>query len=160
MMSAATHAIAFLSCTSAIRPCTSTTSPVVLGYWKSAPKISWFTASAAGPTTTSKPNCSARVDTTSIVCVCTSSAIKKIFAFFAFATRLASAIASAAAVDSSSNDADARSRPVKSIESVWKLSSDSKRPCAISGWYGVYAVYQPGFSNTLRKITLGVCVGW
>ena len=28
----------------------------------------------------------------------------------------------------------------------------------ISGWYGVYAVYQLGFSSTLRWITAGVTV--
>ncbi len=39
---------------------------------------------------------------------------------------------------------------------VWKLSSASSRPCAISAWYGVYAVYQPGFSRMLRWITGGV----
>ena len=41
---------------------------------------------------------------------------------------------------------------------VWKLSSASSRPCEISGWYGVYAVYQAGFSSTLRWITGGVIV--
>lgn len=28
-------------------------------------------------------------------------------------------------------------------------------PCAISAWYGVYCVYQPGFSSTLRRMTAG-----
>ena len=60
------------------------------------------------------------------------------------------AIASAAAVPSSSSDALAISRPVRSITIVWKFSSASSRPCAISAWYGVYAVYQPGFSRMLR----------
>ena len=41
---------------------------------------------------------------------------------------------------------------------VWKLSSASSRPCAISAWYGVYAVYQPGFSSMLRWTTWGVNV--
>ena len=41
---------------------------------------------------------------------------------------------------------------------VWKLSSASSLPCEISGWYGVYAVYQAGFSSTLRRITAGVWV--
>ena len=41
---------------------------------------------------------------------------------------------------------------------VWKLRSASSRPCEISGWYGVYAVYQAGFSSTLRWITGGVIV--
>ena len=41
---------------------------------------------------------------------------------------------------------------------VWKLRSASSRPCEISGWYGVYAVYQAGFSSRLRWITGGVIV--
>ena len=48
--------------------------------------------------------------------------------------------------------------PVRSLTIVWKLSSDSRRPCAISAWYGVYGVYQPGFSMTLRRMTAGVMV--
>jgi len=46
--------------------------------------------------------------------------------------------------------------PVRSRTTVWKLSSASRRPCAISAWYGVYGVYQDGFSSTFRRITLGV----
>ena len=42
------------------------------------------------------------------------------------------------------------------ITIVWKLSSASSRPWAISAWYGVYCVYQPGFSRMLRWITGGV----
>ncbi len=38
---------------------------------------------------------------------------------------------------------------------VWKLSSASSRPWEISGWYGVYWVYQPGFWKTLRRMTGG-----
>ena len=45
---------------------------------------------------------------------------------------------------------------VRSRTTVWKFSSDSSRPWAISAWYGVYGVYQPGFSKTFRRITLGV----
>jgi hypothetical protein len=41
-------------------------------------------------------------------------------------------IASAAAVPSSSSEADAISIPVRSRTTVWKLSSDSRRPWAIS----------------------------
>ena len=48
--------------------------------------------------------------------------------------------------------------PVRSETMVWKLMSASRRPCEISGWYGVYAVYQLGFSSTLRLITAGVIV--
>ena len=75
-----------------------------------------------------------------------------------FATRRASAIASAAAVASSSIDALAIAIPVRSVIIVWKLTSASSLPCAISGWYGVYAVYQAGFSRMLRRMTPGVCV--
>jgi hypothetical protein len=67
-------------------------------------------------------------------------------------------IASAAAVASSRSDALASGRPVRSATIVWKLSSASRRPCEISAWYGVYAVYQPGFSRMLRRITGGVIV--
>ncbi len=41
--------------------------------------------------------------------------------------------------------------PVRSDTAVWKFSSASSRPWLISGWYGVYAVYQDGFSSTLRR---------
>ena len=50
------------------------------------------------------------------------------------------------------------SSPVSSETIVWKLSSASSRPWLISGWYGVYAVYHAGFSNTLRAITGGMIV--
>ena len=46
-------------------------------------------------------------------------------------------IASAAAVPSSSNEALSVGRPVRSPITVWKLSSASRRPWLISGWYGV-----------------------
>ena len=67
-------------------------------------------------------------------------------------------MASAAAVASSSSDAPAQGSPVRSATMVWKFSSASSRPWEISGWYGVYAVYQAGFSSTLRRITAGVIV--
>ena len=67
-------------------------------------------------------------------------------------------MASAAAVASSSSEAPEVGRPVRSATMVWKLSSASSRPCEISGWYGVYAVYQAGFSRTLRRMTGGVKV--
>jgi hypothetical protein len=50
---------------------------------------------------------------------------------------LASVIASAAAVASSSSEALAICMPVRSQTMVWKLSSASRRPCEISAWYGV-----------------------
>src|SRR6266571_2461758 len=73
-----------------------------------------------------------------------------------FATASVRFIASAAAVASSSREALAIGRAVRSATIVWKLSRASSRPCAISGWYGVYAVYQPGFSTMLRWMTWGV----
>jgi hypothetical protein len=55
----------------------------------------------------------------------------------ALLTRRASVIASAAALASSSREALAMGRPVRSPITVWKFSSASSRPCEISGWYGV-----------------------
>ena len=55
-------------------------------------------------------------------------------------------------------DAFAVARPVRSATIVWKLMRASSRPCEISGWYGVYAVYQEGFSSTFRWMTAGVMV--
>ena len=43
-------------------------------------------------------------------------------------------MASAAAVASSSSEAPATSKPVRSMTMVWKLSSASSRPCEISAW--------------------------
>ena len=81
------------------------------------------------------PVASARVRTTSIVCGCTESATKKVLArLLAFCARLQTVIASAAAVASSSIDALAMSMPVSSMTMVWKLSSASRRPWAISAW--------------------------
>ena len=71
-----------------------------------------------------------------------------------------SVTASATAVLSSSSDALAVSRPVRSDTMVWKFKSASSRPWLISGWYGVYAVYQAGLSSTLRRMTPGVTVEW
>ena len=68
--------------------------------------------------------------------------------------------ASATAVLSSSRDALAVSSPVRSLTMVWKLRRASRRPWLISGWYGVYAVYQAGLSRTLRLMTGGVIVPW
>ena len=68
--------------------------------------------------------------------------------------------ASAAELASSRVDALETSIPVRSQIMVWKVSSASSRPWEISGWYGVYAVYQAGFSRTLRWITAGVWVPW
>jgi hypothetical protein len=51
--------------------------------------------------------------------------------------RLQKVMASAAAVASSSSEALAIGRPVRSLIRVWKFSSASRRPWEISGWYGV-----------------------
>jgi hypothetical protein len=67
-------------------------------------------------------------------------------------------MASAAAVASSSSEAFAIGSPVRSATMVWKFSNASSRPWLISGWYGVYAVYQAGFSSTFRRISGGVMV--
>jgi len=103
------------------------------------------------------PIVDARVRTTSSVCGKTSAATNSVRERL-LPTRSASAIASAAAVASSSIDAFAIAMPVRSQTIVWKLTSASRRPCEISGWYGVYAVYQAGFSSRLRRITGGVIV--
>jgi hypothetical protein len=103
------------------------------------------------------PRGSARVRTTSTVCGWQSASTKNVAPAF-WLTRRHSVIASAAAVASSSSDAFATSMPVRSLTIVWKFSNASSRPCEISGWYGVYAVYQAGFSSTLRRITGGVIV--
>ena len=104
------------------------------------------------------PRASARVRTTAIVCGWHPSAIMNIGVVpgGTFATASVRFIASAAAVASSSREALAIGRAVRSATIVWKLSSASSRPCAISGWYGVYAVYHPGFSTMLRWMTWGV----
>ena len=104
------------------------------------------------------PSGAARVRTTSIVCGSTSAATKNALRWRSRPMRWHSVIASAAAVASSSIDALAIAMPVRSQTIVWKLSSASSRPCEISGWYGVYAVYQAGFSRMLRRMTPGVCV--
>ena len=71
--------------------------------------------------------------TTSSVCGSTSAATKNVRDSGA-PTRKTSAIASAAAVASSSIDALAIAMPVRSQTIVWKLTSASRRPCEISGW--------------------------
>ncbi len=102
------------------------------------------------------PSGSARVASTASVCGRQSASARKIRPFPA--DRRASVIASAAAVASSSSEAPATGSAVRSSTTVWKVSSASRRPWDISGWYGVYAVYQAGFSSTLRRITAGVIV--
>ena len=82
------------------------------------------------------PSGAARVRSTSIVCGSTSEATAKTFEGW-LPERRHSVIASAAAVASSSIDALAICIAVRSQTIVWKLTSASRRPCEISGWYGV-----------------------
>ncbi len=135
--SAATQASAPAACRPSITAVKSWQAPSVPGYWNSAPKTPAGSRSANGsPTTTVQPSGSARVRITSIVCGWASRSTKKAEAFDV-AARWQSAIASAAAVASSSSEALATSSPVRSATMVWKLSSASSRPWLISGWYGV-----------------------
>ena len=71
------------------------------------------------------------------VCGSVSASTTKTASAFARPARRTSVIASAAAVASSSMEAPATSRPVRSATIVWKLISASSRPWLISGWYGV-----------------------
>ena len=77
------------------------------------------------------PSGSARVCTTAIVCGWQSAATTNTFRLPRDAARHI-AIASAAAVASSSSELFASGNPVRSATSVWKLTSASSRPCAIS----------------------------
>ena len=105
------------------------------------------------------PTGSARIWTTAIVCGWHRSSTKNVDRLPRWAPAK-SDMASAAAVPSSNSEALAIGSPVRSATTVWKLRSASRRPCAISAWYGVYCVYHPGFSSTLRWITGGVSVPW
>jgi hypothetical protein len=96
-----------------------------------APAKSKVSASA---TTTSKPSGSARWRTTSMVCGWQSAATKKWSADLSLAASWHKAIASAAAVPSSSIEALAISMPVSSQTIVWKASISSRRPWLISAW--------------------------
>jgi hypothetical protein len=79
------------------------------------------------------PSGSARVASTSSVCGCVSPETTSTVPL-ARTLRLASVIASAAAVASSSMLALAIAMPVRSVTRVWKLTSASMRPCEISAW--------------------------
>ena len=82
------------------------------------------------------PTGSARVASTAMVCGWVSWWTTK-RSEPALDSRRAMAIASAAAVASSSSEALATGRPVSSLTIVWKLSRASSRPWLISAWYGV-----------------------
>ena len=79
------------------------------------------------------PSGSARVRSTASVCGSVSASTTN-RALRAFPARRSSVIASAAAVASSSSDAPATGRPVRSATIVWNVSSASSRPWLISGW--------------------------
>ncbi len=82
------------------------------------------------------PTGSARVASTARVCGWVSASTTKRMDPVR-STRCSRAMASAAAVGSSSSEAFASGRPVRSATTVWKFSRASSRPCEISGWYGV-----------------------
>ena len=116
--------------------------------------------SARSASTSSMPSASARVSTTARVCGSRPASTTIGRSSLPRVARRISVRASPAAVPSSSSDALAVVSPVRSATIVWKLISASRRPWEISGWYGVYAVYQDGSSRTLRRMTAGVTVGW
>ena len=155
--SAAKIARPFAACTRSTIEDGSRNAPLDPGYWMSTPNKSLSSASYGSPTTTSMTSGAARVRTTAIVCGWQSASTKNL-ADLDFDTRRAIAIASAAAVASSSSEALASSIPVRSITICWKSSRASSRPWLTSAWYGVYAVYQAGFSSTFRSTTGGVTV--
>ena len=88
------------------------------------------------PITSSMPRPEARVSTTAMVCGWQSSATKKRLRWW-FPAAKHRLIASAAAVPSSRSDALATGIAVSSHTIVCQLRSASRRPCAISAWYGV-----------------------
>ena len=96
----------------------SRTSPSAPGYCRSTANASASAAPDAGPVATLTPIGSARVRTTSVVCANTSSATT-MTRLGDFVTRSASAIASAAAVASSSIDALVIAMAVRSHTIVW-----------------------------------------
>lgn len=117
------------------------TAPEAPGYWSSTPKTPRSAISAGMPslrsaTTTSTPVGSARVSITATVCGRVSASTRKT-PFLTLPTRRDRAIASAAAVPSSSSEAPEVGSPVSSATIVWKFRRASRRPWEISGWYGV-----------------------
>ena len=93
--------------------------------------------------TSSIPSGSARVCSTASVCGWVSASTRNRGDADEPARRH-SAIASAAAVASSSRLAPATARPVRSVTTVWNPSSASSRPWLISGWYGRVRRVPPG----------------
>ena len=110
--------------------------PVVPGWATTMPKTSsptrpWDRSS----TRTEKSIARARTRTIAIDCGCSSESRTTVVPFLE--ARRMRRTASATAVASSSRDAFAMSRPVRSCTAVWKLRRASRRPWLISGWYGV-----------------------
>lgn len=136
--SAATVTIAPSSWACSMTARGSLTAPEAPGYWSSTPNTPRSAISAGMPsdrsaTTTSTPVGSARVWITAMVCGRQSASIRKT-PCLTLPTRRERAIASAAAVPSSSREAPEVGSPVSSATIVWKFSSASRRPCEISGW--------------------------
>ena len=90
--------------------------------------------SARSATTTSMPIASARVRTTSMVCGSASASTTNGPGRLAVARGVPASSPRPTAVPSSSREALAVGRPVRSPTTVWKLSSASSRPWEISGW--------------------------
>ena len=85
---------------------------------------SWIRSGAARPRSTSIVCAKHRSETTNMLSWPAGA--------FLVCSRWNMVMASAAAVPSSRSDAVAMSMPVRSRTIVWKLRSDSRRPCAIS----------------------------
>jgi len=122
----------FFSFASEKRSTSSGSAPSVSGYWT---RIAKHSASLISLTTfftsnslTAIPSGLARVWTTAFVCGCAAASIRKIASSELLDVLLANVIASAAAVASSSIDAFAIARPVKSLTIVWKANSASNLP--------------------------------
>jgi hypothetical protein len=107
--------------------------PSVSGHCTCAPNTVDASNAAASATTTSMPIQVARVRMTAMTCGWTEASTRKRFEAWRDARR-STPSASAAAVASSSSDALAIGRPVRSTTICWKFSSDSRRPCATSAW--------------------------
>ncbi len=136
--SVATATSTLAACAVSMKLDRSVMAPRSSGYCSSTPKTaaSSTAISATGPTRSSMPRGSARLRSTASVCGKTRSEARNTPPVVSFLgdTRCSSVIASPAAVASSSSEAVATGNPVRSLTMVWKLSSDSSRPWAISAW--------------------------